>query len=205
MLGQKRMKPARKVHPLARVRLLRRVAVSVVLALALVLATLALAVPSGRNWQRNPRDPRWVQGQIDLDTPAPEVWDRITEVRGWPALFSDISAFAIESESADRARWLVRFESKTVGHGAHDYSIVLDEGRRSGRIVVHAPAIRGAAYVSVAPIDDQRSRVRYAIFVERSGAFGWLLPESWLRAYQERLVERDLGDLQKAFGATSAR
>jgi hypothetical protein len=87
-----------------------------------------------------------------------------------------------------------------VGHGEFDYFVTLDVAKRSGRAVLRAPGVRAAAYLSVEPIDDRRSRVSFAAFVHRYGVFGWLLSESLLRWRQERLVEQDLGDLEKAFG-----
>jgi hypothetical protein len=154
----------------------------------------------GLHWQRNPYDPRWVQGQIDLATPASVVWQRIAEVRGWPSIFSDMASFSVKSESSDGAHWGIRFESRTVDHGQFDYVVTLDAAKQSGRVVLRAPGVRAAAYLSVAPTNDQRSRASYAAFVERYGVFGWLLSERLLRSRQERLVERNLDDLERAFG-----
>src|SRR5271154_1309460 len=93
--------------------------------------------------QRNQRDMRWVRGQIDLATPAPEVWQRFADVRGWPSIFSDIASFSVKSESNDGARWDVRFASKIVGHGSFDYLVTLDAAKQSGRVVVIASGVRG--------------------------------------------------------------
>jgi hypothetical protein len=177
------------------------------LLLAIVLGVAAsgarpwiVAALPGAHWQRNPYDPRWVQGQIDLGTPASTLWQRIAEVRGWPSIFSDLVSFSVKSESSDGAHWAIRFESRVVGHGQFDYVVTLDAAKQSGRIVVRAPGVRAAAYLSVAPIDDRRSRASYAAFVDRYGVFGWFLSESLLRSRQERLVERNLDDLERAFG-----
>jgi hypothetical protein len=155
--------------------------------------------PSGLRWQRNPHDPRWVQGQIDLTTPAAAVWQRISEVRSWPSVFSDIASFAVKSESSDGAHWVIRFESRLVDHGRFDYLVTLDSAKLSGRVVLRAPGVRAGAYLNVAPIDDRRSRVSYAAFVERNGFLGWFLSDHLLRSWQERLVERDIHDLERAF------
>jgi hypothetical protein len=157
------------------------------------------AMPAG-HWQRNPRDPRWVHGQIDLATPAAELWRRFADVRGWPSIFSDVGSFSVKSESNDSSHWVVRFESKIVGHGAFDYVVTLDATKQSGRVVVVASGVRGAVYATVAPIADRGTRVTYTTFAETYGVLGWLVSEQSLRARQERLVEQNLTDLGKAFG-----
>ena len=161
---------------------------------------LTMAAMPERSWQRSAQDPRWVRGQVDLAMPAPAVWQRFADVRGWPSLFSDIASFSVKSESSDGARWVVRFASRIVGHGAFDYFVTLDSAKQSGRVVVEAPGVRGAVYASVTPIDDRNARVTYATFADRYGVLGWFLSERSLHARQERLVEQNLTDLGKAFG-----
>ncbi len=178
---------------------------SLFLALVLGLATIgwqAWTHPGQpAHWWHNDKDPRWVQGQIDLDTPASEVWQRIAAVRAWPTLFSDVASFSVRSVSTDAAHWVVRFESRTIGHGEHDYRVELDPRPRSGRMMVDVFGVRATAYVSVTPIDERRSRVSYAIFAEKRGLFGLFVPERALRVNEERLVERTLDDLARVFGA----
>ena len=174
---------------------------AVVLAIgALGARSLTTAAMPGRQWQRSSQDPRWVQGQVDLATPAPAVWQRFADVRGWPSIFSDIASLSVKSESRDGAHWVIRFASRIVGHGAFDYFVTLDSAKQSGRVVVEASGVRGAVYATVTPIDDRTARVTYATFAERDGVLGWFLPERSLRARQERLVEQNLADLEKAFG-----
>jgi hypothetical protein len=174
-------------------------------------AVLGISVSGGRTWtgaaltdrpwQRSPYDPRWIQGQIDVATPAPAVWHSVASVRGWPSIFSDIESFSVKSESSDGAHWVIRFESRMVGHGRFDYFVTLDTAKTSVRIVVDAPGVRAAAFASVAPIDDRHARVTYAVFVDRHGVLGLFLSESDLRERQERLLELNLVDLGRAFGA----
>jgi hypothetical protein len=173
--------------------------------LALFAADAPAAGEASARWQRNPADPRWVQGQIDMPMPATTVWRRLAEVASWPNIFSDISSFSVKSRSSDGAHWRVRFVSRTVGYGPHDFAVVLDASKRSGRVVLQSPGVRAGAYFSVAVMDEQDSRLSYSAFVERSGFFGLFLSESELRAYQERLVQLNLGDLEKAFGASRSR
>ncbi len=162
--------------------------------------TVAAMPPN--HWQRNPRDLRWVEGQIDLATPAPEVWQRFADVRGWPSIFSDIASFfSVISESERwRALGAIRFASKIVGHGPFDYLVTLDAAKQSGRVVIEASGVRGAVYATVAPIDDRSAHVTYATFADTYGVLGWLVSERGLRERQERLVEQNLADLGKAFG-----
>jgi Polyketide cyclase / dehydrase and lipid transport len=173
--------------------------------------TLLSSVPwavdarGGPRWQRDRRDPRWVQGQVDLAASPDVVWQRVADVRAWPSLFSDIESLSVESMSSDRTRWVVRFQSKTLGHGPQYYFVSLDPEKRAGRMVIHAPAVRAAAFASIAPLGDVRSRATYAAFAERHGLFGWFLSEQDLRVRQERLMERTLDDLQSAFGASAHR
>jgi hypothetical protein len=159
----------------------------------------AAAMPES-HWQRDSRDPRWVHGQIDLATPAAELWRHLADVRGWPAIFSDVGSFSVKSESDDGSRWVVRFESKIVRHGAFDYLVTLDPGKQSVRVVLVASGVRGVVYATVAPIADRGARVTYTTFAERHGVLGWFVSEQGLRARQDRLVEQNLADLGKAFG-----
>jgi hypothetical protein len=122
-------------------------------------------------------------------------------VRGWASIFSDIRSFSVKSESNDGAHWVVRFESRIVGHGSFDYFVTLDASKKSARVVLEASGVRAAAYASVAPIDERHARLNYAAFVDRHGVLGWLLRESSLRERQERLLEQNLMDLGRAFGS----
>jgi carbon monoxide dehydrogenase subunit G len=178
-----------------------------ILALALGIAAFGaclstLAAPPAAWWQRNPSDPRWVQGQVDLATPAPAVWQRMSNVSEWPSIFSDILSFSVQSESSDGTHWVIRFESRLVRHGRFDYLVTLNAAGKSSRIVVNAPGIRAGVYASVAPIDAAHSRVRFSAFVDKVGVIGWFLSERFLRERQEQLVEQDGADLKKAFGST---
>jgi hypothetical protein len=175
-------------------------AAAVTLFVVLGVAASGAAAQSGGGWQRNASDPRWVQGQIDLATPAATVWQRVAQVREWPSIFSDLASFSVKSESRDGARWTIRFESRMLGHGQFDYFVSLDAANQSGLAVLSAPGVRAAASVTVVPIDDRRSRVLFAAFVDRYGVLGWFLSEQSLRWRQERLVEQNLGDLGRAFG-----
>ncbi len=162
--------------------------------------SLTMATISGHPRPQSSQDPHWVRGQVDLATPAPSVWRRFADVRGWPSIFSDMTSFSVKSESSDGAHWGIRFESRIVGHGAFDYLVTLDPAKQSGRVVVEASGVRGAVYATVTPIDDRSARLNYATFADRSGVLGWFLPERSLHERQERLVEQNLVDLGKAFG-----
>jgi hypothetical protein len=167
---------------------------------------LAQAGPTA-SWHRDPHDPRWLYGQVDLATSADSIWERIVDVPRWPALFSDIASFSIRSRSEDGTRWVARIDSKTFERGVQDYVVTLNASARTARVVFSTMGVTAAAYASVVTVGGGRARARYSLFVETHGIAGWFVSEADLRARQERLVQRTLGDLERVFGtyAVSAR
>ncbi len=169
-------------------------------ALAIAILRPCIGLAAGRHWQRNPQDPRWVQGQLDVAAAAPDVWQRATHVEGWCTIFSDIASFSVRSRSRDGMRWVVSFASRIVGHGVHDFGVTLDGNTCSGHVVVNAPGVMAAVYASVAPLDARRSRVTYSVFADRSGFLGLFIPEAALRSDEERVIEQVARDLERTFG-----
>ena len=111
-----------------------------------------------------------------------------------------MTSFSVESRSPDGTHWVVRFESRTFGHGRYDYFLALNPNSHSASMVLDAIGVRGTAYASVVATGDGRSRATYSLLVESHGIAGWFVSDSALRVRQESLVRRTLGDLETAFG-----
>ena len=158
------------------------------------------AEPSSVTWSRDRKDPRWVQGQALVSTPAAEVWTRLQRVDEWPRMFSDIKWLRVVERSTDH--WRVRLESKTMTCGAHDYHIQFQRSR-SGKVVIDAPGTTSSAYFRV--FDGKRpadARVVYSLFIEIRGIVSWFVSERTLREKQEQMVERYLRDIDGLFNVS---
>ena len=136
------------------------------LALASVISTpdegALAAEPTSVTWGRDPKDPRWVQGQALVRTAPADVWTRIQRVDDWPRMFSDIKWLRVVERSPDH--WRVRLESKTMTCGAHDYHVRFQPSR-SGKVVIDAPGTTSIAYFRVF---DGKTRLRAVQQVQRT-------------------------------------
>ncbi len=155
------------------------------------------------SWERDKKDPRWVHGRVDVATAPSAVWDRARDVPSWPKLFSDIRWLTVKAH--DGSRWRVRLETRSMNCGSHEYDVVLEPAQRRVRLDIDAPGIDSRAWLIVrdgAP--PAKADIRYSLYVRATGVMGWFISEKTLRAKQEQMVQRNLDDLRKAFGASSA-
>jgi hypothetical protein len=148
-------------------------------------------------WQRDDKDPRWVQGQAIVSAAPDDVWSRIQRVDDWPNMFSDIKWIRIIERAPNH--WRVRLESNTMTCGSHDYHVRFDPNR-TGRVIIDAPGTTSVAYFRVL---DGRSpaeaRVVYSLFVDIRGIMSWFVSEKTLRDKQEQMVVRYLRDIDRLF------
>lgn len=94
----------------------------------------------------------------------------------------------------------IELELRTFDSGSHEWE-VRALSNRTVEMSIGAPGIkaRGVATVKdgATPLD---ALVSYWLFVDVSGIVGWFVSEKDLRAKQERLIDRNLRDLEKVFG-----
>ena len=158
--------------------------------------------PDGVTWERDKNSPHWVHGQVDVTTPPEAVWERIQKVEQWPALFSDVRWLKVQKRNDNR--WRVRLETRSMDCGAHDYSVTFDSKQRRALLEIDAPGIESTARLLVRPQSGAaKANVAYSLYVRATGVVGWFISEKALHKKQEQMVERNLRDLAKAFGAPS--
>lgn len=155
------------------------------------------ASPGRAQITRDAKDPRWIHGTISVSAPADQIKARVARVAEWPKLLSDIKSLKVIEHSGKR--WHVKIETRTMDCGAHDYYIdVAADGNVT--LVIDATGINANGRIAAKPSEHEgQSVARFSLFVETSGVIGWFIPESTLRARQERMVRRDLEDIAKAF------
>ncbi len=148
---------------------------------------------------RDAKDPRWINGTISVSARPDQIKARIARLAEWPKFLSDIKSLKVIEHSGKR--WHTKIETRTMDCGAHDYYIdVAADG--SVTLVIDATGINANGRISAKPsAREGQSVARFSLFVETSGVIGWFIPESTLRARQERMVRRDLEDIAKAFAS----
>lgn len=153
-------------------------------------------------WSRDPKDPRWVQGQAIVAAAPDAVWARIQRVDAWPTLFSDIKWLKVLERSP--THWGIRLESKSMTCGAHDYHIRFSDPR-TGQVIIDAPGTTSLAYFRVLEgRTSDEARAVYSLFIEVRGIMSWFVSETALREKQEQMVERYLRDIDRVFNAPRA-
>ena len=158
------------------------------------------ATSNSVSWERDKKSPQWIHGQVDVATAPAAVWDRVQRVPEWPTLFSDVKWLKVEERAENR--WRVRLETRTMDCGAHDYTITFDPKQRLASLRIDASGIDSTARLIVRPgTGAAKANVAYSLYVRATGIVSWFVSEKALHKKQEQMVERNLRDLERAFGA----
>jgi len=169
------------------------------IAAALVPPRTALATPSENapRWTRDANDARWVQGRVIVPVRPEIAWKKIERVDQWRTLFSDIKT--MRATLRDRDEWRLNVETFTFDCGPHDYDVHLTRSL-SGTVWIGAPGIDAIANLKATKTDQtEEARLGYSLFVDVRKLMPWFGTEAELRKKQERMVERYLADLERAF------
>jgi hypothetical protein len=164
-----------------------------------ILEPVARAAPSANapSSARDTADPRWVQGRVLVPTAPDIAWKRMERVDQWWTLFSDIKAMRVTFKDADE--WKLNVETFSFDCGAHGYHVHMTTPR-TATIWIDAPGISAIAYLKARETDERnQTRIHYSLFVDMKKPMPWFKTEEELRKKQEKMVERNLLDLERAF------
>lgn len=149
------------------------------------------------SYRRDPKDPRWVQGEATVDAPPDVVFANVAQVDAWPKTLTDIARLKVLSHRGDH--WQVELETRTIPAGMLAYDVEASPQNRSLRLYTNRMGVYTVAQTDVKPGPTPgQSKVTYSLLITVSGLPALLISEKSLRAKQEHMVDQTLGDLYRA-------
>jgi hypothetical protein len=180
------------------VRILRRALFAAALAGLLTSGGQVRADGNAPVWRRDPKDPRWVQGEVTVDASPDAVFARVERVDAWPHFLTDVLRLRVLEHRPGASHWKIELETRTLGHGMLGYDVEVGPGRAL-KLYTNRLGVKAVAHTLVRPVGTSQANVVYSFFLELSGLPSLLISDKELRQKQEHMVAVTLADVARAF------